>query len=185
MAKVFSLVFILSSVSLYAQAQSREEFIKKFMEQRQKIMKQMMDSFNDDSFFSDDAFFDDDLINQFNSQFKIGHGFGSNVIVNQKHLVDGSIEVKITPKSKDIKLDIETTDDAIIVKSKTMIKEENNQNGQKSFSSSSSVSSQSIGIPYGYKASAPKAKGDSVIYLLSKRKPGKKPVKMKKGDKTI
>ena len=101
-----------------------------FIEQRKKMIEGIMKAFDDDEFFKGDAdAFDDKMFDQIRKQgFRGFQGFnssGNNVKVEEKIEEDGSISVIITPKSKNIKLDIQTTNDQIVIKSERMSDVEN------------------------------------------------------------
>lgn len=162
------LIFLTLLLSFSAFSESREEMIKKFLEQREKIMKDMMDSFSDDNFFNGSSMFDDDMINKFDMHSFNNNSFASDVNINQTRLPNGDIKVKITPKSKNIKLDIKTSDDRLTVTSKTLVEQKDEGDQGKSFFKSSSSSSQSIGVPFGHEIKGPTQEGDSIVYLFKK-----------------
>lgn len=188
--------FILQSYA--QQPDNADKVVQKFLEQRKKMMEEIMKAFDEDDFFKrgSDAF-DDKMFDQIRKHgFRGFQGFnsnGNNVKVEEKVEKNGNISVIITPKNKNIKLDIQTTKDQIIIKSKTMsdIKNEKKQGTTRSYSQSSY--SQTIRIPSGFEAQSPNAKDKSVIITLipkakSKFKPdskGRVPVQKGYGEETI
>ena len=140
---------------------SHDEILQQFLKQRKQMMEQIMKSFDDDSFFKDfdDTFgdkFEDDFFKQFKQRGFGGiQGFehsGDSVSVEEKVADDGTISIIIRPKSKDIKLDIQSTDDQIIINSETVVKEETQSEEGQSQSFYKSSSSRSVTIPEGYHA---------------------------------
>lgn len=190
----FILIFIFSTAVLAQD--SHDEIIQRFLEQRKKMMEEMMRAFGDDGFFSDD--FDDNKVFEALKNNGVG-GFGQfksmgqNVTVEEKMQNDGSIDVIITPKSENVDLNIETKDNRIVIKSETRVEENNDSQGGNSKVFSSSSFSRSVSIPDGYKAQTPKQKDNSIIItlkpssenLLQKSKDGKTPLKRRKGEKVI
>lgn len=176
--------------------QSHDEILQRFLEQRKRMMEEIMKAFDDDKFFQDD-FFTDDLIEDFRNQglggFKGFKGAGEHISVEEKMQKDGSIDVVITPKNKDTKLDIETKDDSITIKSEVRIEEKSAGNGQRSNFSSIRSFSQTVSIPHGYKAQTPEKKGESIIIslvpdddnILKPDENGRTPVKKAPGQQTI
>lgn len=192
--KFLFVLILLFSATVFSQ--DADEVIQQFLEQRKQMMEQIMKAFDDDDFFKGDAF-DDQMFDQIRKHGLGGfHGFnstGHNVKVEEKVEKDGTISVIITPQNKNLKVDIKTTEDQIVITSEMMEKVEN-QNKQGSMQSySKSSSSQSVRIPNGYIAQTPKAKNQSVVITLvpkdkSKFKPdskGRIPIQKKQGDETI
>lgn len=191
-------IFFCTIISLEAFGQkTHDELIQEFLEQRKQMMEKVMKAFDDDSFFDDD-FDDSGLFDQIRKQgFKGFNGFnssGNNVKIVEKVEDDGSMSILITPKNESVKLDIETTDHFIKIKSEMMEKVENQQG--KSFSSNISRSSftQSIRIPNGFEAQNPTAQGKSIKIVLvpkdtsiikSSYPKGKKPIGKRPGEKAI
>lgn len=200
MKKIFFIILLLFSVTFMAQAlaQNADEVIEQFLQQRKKMMEQIMKAFDDDDFFKDEFFDDSDkMFDQLKKQGLGGfHGFnstGHNVKIEEKVQKDGTISVMITPQNKNLKVDIKTTDNQIVIRSE-MLSEVENQNKQgtsKSYSKSSST--QTIQIPYGYHAKTPKKQGESIVISLvpkekSHFKPdskGRIPIQKSPGDETI
>lgn len=171
MAKL--ILFLICFTTAYAK-DGRHLMIEEFIKKREQMMNDLM---NDDSFFSGQGMFDDDLINRFDTNSFGSNRLVSNVQITQTKKDNGDIKVTITPKSKNIKLDIQTTDQLLTVTSKTLVEQEDESESGNSIMKSMSSSSQSIGIPYGYKLGEPKTEADSVIYLMTKQKAGKKPLR--------
>lgn len=157
----------------------RHQMIKEFLKQRERIMKEMTESFGVDSFFQGQSMFDQRLVDKFDDNFFGENSFSSNVIIDQKKMENGDIKVVIRPKSKNIKLDIKTSEDRLTITSKTIIEQEDESKSGTSFSKTMSSSSQSIGIPYNYELSAPSTEGDSVVYTMKKKKAGKRAISPK------
>lgn len=182
-------------------AQTREEIIEEFRRERAKMLEEIQKMFDEDlsGMGMGKGFFDD---SEFDSLFQ-GRSFsagGNNVKVEQEYEPDGTIGITITPQSKNVNLDIQTTDNMITIKSETKIEQvdETGQGTSKSFSSSSY--SRSISIPSGYKAKPPKQEGESIKIVLApqkkiksvlrpapqkKRKDGKVPVGKRPGEDTL
>lgn len=192
--KIILMIFFVSLNSAWAQ-KSHDELIQEFIQQRQKMMEDMMKAFDDDDFFKDD--FGDDRIFQQLKKHGIG-GFGGfktrgeNVSIEEKVKDDGSIDVVITPMNENVNLNIETKDNRITIKSETRIEEETDNNGSLSKSYSSSSFSRSVGIPAGYRAQDPKQVEKSIVITLIPKKEnsllknkGRQPIKRKKGEKVI
>jgi HSP20 family molecular chaperone IbpA len=158
---------MVSVFSFNAYTQTREELIEEFMKERRKMMKQMVQMFQDD--FNQDDFFKDDIA-PFGKQ-KSYKSSGSSVEIQEKYEEDGSISIIIIPKRENMALDIQTKDGMITIKSEMKVEEES-QTGKKSFKTYSSSSfSRSISIPSGYKAKTPKAEGKGIkISLVSTKK---------------
>ena len=193
--KFILFIFIALTPITYAQ-NSHDEIIQRFLDQHKKMMKDIMKAFDDDEFFNDD-FFKDDM---FESLKRHGLGAykgftcsGDNIKVEERMEKDGTISVVITPQNKNTNLDIESTDNMITIKSKVKVEEENTQGQSKSKSISMQSFSRSVGIPQGYKASAPKKDGKSIVIslvpesknVLSPRKDGRVPIKKAPGEQTI
>ena len=180
------LILILTLFSLYAFADdSREEMIKDFLRQRERIMQDMMDSFDNDDFFNGSTGFDDSIIDKFDKSFFRNNSLAKEVLIDQKKMPNGDIVVKITPKKKNIKLDIKTDENEITVISKKLIEQKDEGQDSHSFMKSSSTSTQSIGVPFNYEITGPVKEGESIIYTMKKKMSGKAPVKKSKWDKTI
>jgi HSP20 family molecular chaperone IbpA len=189
------LLVFLFSLNLFAQ-NSHDEIIQNFLEQRKKMMEEMMRAFGDDDFFSDD-FNDDKLFESLKNHGIGGFGqfksMGQNVTVEEKMQDDGSIDVIITPKSDNVNLNIETKNNSIIIKSETKVaQEDDSESGSSKYFSSSSFS-RSVSIPDGYQVEDPKQKDKSIIITLrptkdnqlQKSDDGKTPIKRRKGEKVI
>jgi HSP20 family molecular chaperone IbpA len=188
-------LFIFSAVA-YAQSDDqfqsdREKMMAEFMKSRKRMMDTMLDAFGEDEFFKEgmeDDFFKSILGDRFK---KLDSGFGNQkslISINQVRNKDGSIEVFIKPKDESVQLDIETKDEAIVVKGKHMEKIENKNNGHVSTSMSQSSFSNSIRIPFGYKAGEPEAIKDQIKIVLSPNRvnpAGKVPVGKRNGENTL
>ena len=161
-------IFLLASIS-FAFAQDADTVIQQFLEQRKKMMEEIMKAFDDDDFFKGDAI-DDKMFDQLRKHGLGGfHGFsstGNNVKVEERAEKDGSISIVITPKNKDMKLDIKTTKEQIVIHSEMMEKVENESKQGKSQSYSRSSFSQTIPIPTGFEAQKPKQEGESIVIAL-------------------
>lgn len=183
------------SLSSFAQ-QNHDEMIQRFLEQRKKMMEEIMKSFNEDSLLGDD-FFGDDFFEEFKKHgFNGAKGFshtGRLVSVEEKVNNDGSIDIIIKPKDKNIKLDIQTTDDSIQIKGESFVSEENQNSNQQSRSMFKSTFSRTIPIPSSHKAKSPKEIKDGLKITLvpknkdylKKNKDGKTPVGKLPGQETI
>jgi len=196
---LFFFVLIFNPTFSYAQ-KSHDELIQDFLNQRNNMMEEVMKAFDDDSFFDDD-FDNKNLFDQIKKQeFKGFSGFnttGKNVKIEEKIERDGTIIILITPANDNVKLDIETTESLIKIKSETIEKVENKNNGNVSSSSSRSSYNQSISIPRGFKAQAPSQKGKTIrialipnkgnakIFYPKVRKNDKKPIGKRAGEGTI
>ena len=100
-------VLSLSFLSLSGYGQSRDEIIEDFIEQRKKMMEQMIEMFHDD--FNGDSFFQDDFdpFDSF-SNMKSFSGVGSQIKIEEKYEEDGTISLIITPQKDNLSLDIKT-----------------------------------------------------------------------------
>lgn len=169
MKTLFLIFILLISSSVFAQ-KSHDELLQDFLKQRKAMMEQMMKAFNDDDFFKDD--FDDDGMFEALKQnglqgFRNFHSQGGNVKIEEKAQQDGSIDVLITPQNENIKLDIQTKNNMITVKSETMEKVENqDQGGNSSSSMSRSSTSQMVRIPNGFTAQNPVQEGKTIKISL-------------------
>lgn len=199
MKTLFTLISMCFVLNTFAQQQDDvDKVVQQFLEQRKKMMEEIMKAFDEDDFFKEgDAAFDDKMFDQIRKQgFRGFQGFnstGNNVKIKEKVEANGDISVLITPKSKNIKLDIQTSDNQIVIKSERMSDVENKNKQGVSRSYSKSSYSQTIRIPNGFTAKAPVKKDDSIVITLSpkaksKFKPdskGRVPVQKGYGDETI
>lgn len=187
---IASLLIFMTSFHLFAQA-DHNQIIERFLNQRKKMMEEIMKAFDDDSFFKSDFFDDDKIFDSFKFQgFK---GSGENVKIEEVMEQDGTISIYITPLNKNQKLDIKTTRDAITIKAETMVdqKEEGKQGTSQSYFKSSF--SRSIGIPDGYTVKSPVKEGERIKISLipSEKNPlkpnedGRIPVPKPEGGQTI
>ena len=187
MKKLFLFLLIFSQFSF---AQTRDEIIEEFRREREKMMKEIMKMFKDDSFMNDDFFGED--MHPFDNIERLKKLRGDNVAIEEKNEKDGSISITITPKNKDINLDISTENNMITIKTETKVKETVDEEGNTYSSMSSSSSTRSIAIPEGFEAMAPKQVGEGILISL---KPTEKkvkdvykdriPLKKKPGEMTI
>lgn len=177
MRALFTLIF-LSFYSL-GFSQTQEEILKQFQEERKQMMKQMMKIFQDD--FGKDSFFDDDF-DPFKGARKSKFSGGENVEISEDVKDNGDIHILITPKNKNLNLDIQTSADAITIKSEMKVEEKNNEGGNSFSSFSSSSYTQTIGIPHGYKVKSSNAEGKGFKIILSADK-NMKPAKSNGGVK--
>ncbi len=186
--KLITIFLILISFSSYAQ--TRDEIIEEFRKERSQMMKEIMKMFKDDDFMQDD-FFGSDMhpFDNIEHLKKIG---GENISIEERSEKDGSISIIITPKNKDISLDISTENNQITIKSETKIEETTKENGNSSTSVSNSRSQRSISIPAGFKALSPKQEGEGIkISLVPAKSKVKRiykdkfPVKKRAGEVTI
>ncbi|MBD65833.1 MAG: hypothetical protein CME62_11540 [Halobacteriovoraceae bacterium] len=151
--------------SLTAFAQTREELIQEYMKERNKMMREIMDMFNEDlDTMMEDDFFEKDVNSFFSDKSFLGGS--QSVTVEQNYEKDGSISVIITPKDKNIQLDISTENNMITIKSETKIVDENSQAGNTFKSMSTSSMTKSIAIPRGYTAKAPTQEGEGIKISL-------------------
>lgn len=191
------LAFLMGFIGASAFAQdSHDEIIQKFLEQRKKMMEDIMKAFDDDEFFKDD-FFQDDLFESLRQHglggFKGFQGGGENVKVEERMEKDGSISVVITPQNENTQLDIVTKDDRITIKSEVKVEEESSEGQSKSKSISMRSFTRTVAIPQGYKAKSPKKNGRSIVIslvpdegnILRPDKDGRVPVKKRAGEETI
>lgn len=197
MRKLLALITTLLFTATPAFAQnSHDEIIQKFLEQRKRMMEDIMKAFEDDEFFKDD-FFQNDFFDSLKKHglggFKGFQGGGNNVSVEERMESDGTISVIITPKDENTQLDIVTGEDRITIKSETKVKEENVQ-GQSSFNSMSTRSfTKSIAIPQGYSAKSPEKVGKSIKIslvpnegnILKPDKDGRVPIKRGEDEEVI
>ena len=173
-----------------------DRVVQQFLEQRKRMMEEIMKAFDDDDFFRDSGF-NDKVFDQIRKHgFRGFEGFnssGNNVSVQERMEKDGSISVIITPKNKNIKLDIQTTKDKIVIKSEMMEKIENKNSQGASMNYSKSSYSQTIAIPSGFTAKNPTQKDKSIVISLVPKdkgyfKPdskGRVPVQKKDDEETI
>lgn len=190
--KKLIIVFLIFATSfpLFAQM-DHNQIIERFLDQRKKMMEEIMKAFDDDSFFKDDFFDDDKIFDSF--KFQGFRGSGENVKIEEVMEKDGTISIFITPLNQNQKLDIKTTSDAITIKAETMVdqKEEGKKGVSQSYYKSSF--SRSIGIPDGYSAKSPVKVGEKIkISLIPNEKnplrpneDGRIPVPKSEGEKTI
>src|SRR5690554_3985354 len=161
MKKLIAILMMLIGTQALAQ-DSHNEIIQRFLEQRKRMMEDIMKAFDDDEFFKDD-FFDNDIFESLRreglSAFQGFQGGGKNVSVEERMEKDGSISVVITPQSEDIQLDIETKEDRIVIKSEMRVEEESVQGQGRSKSISTRSFSQTVAIPQGYEAKKPAKEG--------------------------
>lgn len=195
MKTVLTLAIALFAAGAAAQ-DSHDEIIQKFLEQRKRMMEDIMKAFDDDEFFQDD-FFQDDLFESLREHglggFRGFQGGGKNVKVEERMEKDGSISVVITPQNEDTKLDIVTKDDRITIKSEVRVEEKNEQGRSRSKSVSVRSFSRTVAIPQGYRAKAPKKEGKSIVIslvpkegnILKPDKDGRVPIKRKEGEEVI
>ena len=162
MKLILMFLFMIPSLSF---AQTRDEMIKNFMEQRKQMMKQMIQMFQDD--FSNDSFFNDDF-DPFSGmgQMKSFNKQGNSVEIKEEYKKDGTIEYTVIPKDKNMTLDIQTTDSSITIKTETKVEQVDEQNGNQVKSYSSSSSSQIINAPEGYTVKKPENSSDGVKITL-------------------
>lgn len=197
--KVSSLLVITFLSSLVFAQQSHDEILQKFLEQRKRMMEEIMKSFDGEDDFLKDDFFGDEFFEEFKK-----HGFsklkglehrGRLVSVEEKVHQDGSIDIFIKPSDKNIKLDIQTTDDQIVIKGETMVSQEDKSESNHTRSMFKSSFSRIVAIPTGYLAlPAQPIKDGLKIKLVQKdknyfkktpNKNEKKPVGKLPGERTI
>lgn len=184
------LVLFLLVMSNFSYAQTREEIIEEFRRERSEMMKGIMKMFKDDEFLNDDFFSDD--MHPFDNIERLKKLRGDNVAIEETNEKDGSISIKITPKNKDISLDISTESNRITIKTETKVKETVDEEGNSSTMMSNSSSTRSISIPEGFEAMPPKQVGEGIVILLrpstakiKKVYKDRIPVKKQPGDITI
>jgi HSP20 family molecular chaperone IbpA len=171
-----ALIFLLTSFlsfNLWAQ-KDHDQIIRDFLEQRRRMMEEMMKHFNDD-------FFNNDDFDKMGGEKFFGLSSGSQgVRVERRTEKDGSIVLEIIPESKDVQFEINTDNQNVTIKGKVSNKvDSKSQTGGKSQSVFESSFQQSYSIPYGYKALNPEQKGDSIILKLVPSKDAKKLPQMK------
>lgn len=149
MKKILSLLMLIMACNLAAQ--TRDEMIEEFMQERKKMMESIMNLFNEE--FEQDFFDTNDPFGNVGA-FK---GGGNSVSVEEKYEDNGDISIIIKPKGEHVNLDINTTENMITIKSEVKQQTKTDEQGNSFQSSFSSSSSQSIGIPSGYKAKDPVA----------------------------
>lgn len=156
MKSIVLLTFFISSA--FAQT-DQNSVIRDFLRQRQRMIKEMEKAF-DSNTFGDSV--DDSMMGDMT--------FGSNddaVKIERISNTDGTIDLKITPKSKDINFDIETKNNQVTIKGKSKVEEEKvDTNGNKSTSQFMSSFQKSYGIPYGFDAKPATQVGKSIIIKL-------------------
>ena len=69
MKTIIGFIFVLSSLSVFAQ-KSHDELIQDFLQQRKQMMEEVMKAFDDDDFFKDD-FDDNGFFDQIKKQEEI------------------------------------------------------------------------------------------------------------------
>ena len=185
--------FAQGSNSEQDQLSQRERMIQEFMKSRKKMMDKMLDAFGEDGFDSndmDDKFFDSIIGDRFkNIQNQMKHE--KLVSVYEFENSDGSVDVFIKPKDKSVTLDIETKNNAIVIKAKQIEKVENDNKGNVSSSMSQSSFTQTIRIPNGFEASTPKSVKERVKITLKpkalklKNDKDKKPILKQPGEEVI
>lgn len=183
------IILLLISFNAFSQTTDTEKMLEHFLEQRRKMMEQVRKAFKDDDMMFDNFFDDDDFFKDFSDgQMKGFRGRGPDFSIEEQATHDGNIEFLITPKNKNVTLDIDTQDNQIVIKSETKVTEENQGQHGTSQSFSSSSYSRVIGIPFGYKATDPVAEGDSIKITLQKTKPndnGRVPISKPKDGETL
>lgn len=172
-------IILISLFLISGFSQSREELRKQLREERRQMMRKMIQMFNDD--FSNDPFFDDDSDPFGGSHFSTR---GRNVEISEKLQDNGDIHINIKPTKKNIQLDIQTTEEAITIKSELKVEEESKDEGGSRFKSFSSSSfSQTIGIPRGYKVKSSTPGKEGILIILSADSKMRKIVQPKKSKK--
>lgn len=162
MSKVILFLLIFANTNSYGQ--TRDQLIQEYMKERSKMMQEIMKMFKDDSLMSD-GFFSEDM-HPFDNLERLKKLRGDKVSIEEKSEEDGSISITITPKSKDINLDISTDGGVITIKTETRVEETIDESGSKRTSMSSSSSTRSIRIPEGFQAAAPKQLGSGLVIKL-------------------
>lgn len=157
------LIFFLMTQFSLAFSQTKEDLVKKFMQERRKMMEQMINMFQDD-FSGGDNFFSDDF-DPFDS-LKSFKGEGENIKIEEKYEKDGSISLVITPLKENITFDIKTEGRFITIKSESRQSTDTQDENGKVKSLSSRSFSRSISIPQGYNARAPVAEGKGLKISL-------------------
>lgn len=147
---IFLMIFSINTI-----AQTREEILQQFMEERKIMMEQMIEMFQND--FESDSFFQSDVPDSLNSFG--GKTLGNNFQIEEKEERDGSISIIITPQTENMSLDIQTKDNSIIITSEMKVEESNEQGEQRFKSFSKSSSSKVVNIPKGFTAKAPIVEG--------------------------
>lgn len=162
MMKIFIFLLLLSPSSWAQQGHDLDEVMESFMQERRKMMESIMEMFHEDEGLFDDSFFKDNSF--FDSSKKFGRG--QNIAIEEINESDGSITLLIKPKNKDVNLDIETKENAIIIKSETKVSEENEKEGSRVSNYSMSSFKKTIQIPRDFEAKSPQKEGDSIKISL-------------------
>lgn len=184
------LTFALLLISFSSFSQTRDEIIEEFRQERSKMMKEIMKMFKDDDFMQDDFFGSD--MHPFDNIERLKKIGGENIAIEERSEKDGSISIIITPKSKDISIDISTENNLITIKTETRVEETTKDKDNSLTSMSSSRSQRSIAIPNGFKALGPQKEGKGIkISLVPVKSKVKKiykdkfPIKKRAGEVTI
>lgn len=152
------ILLALFTTSVFAQ-KDQNSIIRDFLRQRQQMIKEMEKAFDSDVFGNSM----DDSINESMS-------FGNNndaVKVERISNEDGTIDLKIIPKSKDINFDIETKNNMVTIKGKSKVEEEKvDEKGNKSTRQFESSFQKSYSIPFGYDAKPATQVGKAVVIKL-------------------
>ena len=186
--------FMLLILSFPILAQNHtEKFIEEFMKQRKAMVEEINKAFEAHEMEMDKIFNDEDFLKGFRSgnmsELRGFRGIGPDFTIEERTTEAGEMAIFITPKNKNVTLDIQTHEDRISISSETKVEEETkDKSGNVSSSYSSSSYTRSIGIPFGYKAEDPKAEGESVVIVLKKLKEtnnGRVPIKKGKDEETL
>ena len=171
------LLLVLMSLPVLAQPTDTEKILEKFLEHRKKMMEEVMKAFEGDDMIMDDFFKDEGF-----------RGIGQDFTIEENTTADGNMAIYITPKNKNVNLDIKTQDNRIVIKSETKVKQEDqDQQGSSTMLSSSSYT-KSIGIPFGHKALDPVAEGSSIKIVLvpvKRKENGRVPINKPAGGETL
>ena len=159
-------LFVLSLMLLcqLTWSQSREDLLKQFHEQRKEMLNQIQKMFHDS--FMDDPFFNDDF-DPFGGLKQMRSAQGDNVKISEEYKENGEIHIKVMPQSKSVKLEIETDDNSIVIKSETKVEEETKEEGSAFKSYSSSSYRRSIPVPNGYKVKESKQIKEGWLFVLA------------------
>lgn len=158
------LILFLLVVSNVSFAQTREDLIEEFLKERSQMMKGIMKMFDDDEFLDNDFFADD--MHPFDNIERLKKLRGDNVSIEETNEKDGSISIMITPKNKDINLDISTDNNRVTIKTETKVKETVDEEGNSRTMISNSSSTRSLSIPEGFEAMPPTQVGEGIKITL-------------------
>ena len=136
------ILFISLIYSVQGFSQTRTEIMEELKKDRAEMLREISKIFADDSFIQSQLFADVKRAPK-------------PVVIEEKQNNDGSVDLVITPKNKDVSLDISTNNKTIVIKW--------------DYKKKNSSGSQSFYIPEGYIANAPISKGKALIIKIIKK----------------